>query len=722
MPRLPASKFLIFSKISSKLPATIIFAAVISALSAGFLGYQQTAVSLTNAVDERIQIILNNQKQNLDKYLAEIENDLHQKAISTEVANALVEFDQAWNKLGGNQQALLQQAYITDNPNALGEKEKLDFAPNDNAYNKIHKKYHPRMRDFLYARGYYDIFLFNLNGDLIYTVFKELDYATNLASGKYNDTGLGTVFKQGLKLNAGERIFDDFKPYSPSHGAPASFIAEPIFDTSGKRLGVIAYQMPIDNMNNIMKSKGQLGKTGETFIIGADGLMRSDSELHEEFKILQTKITAPIIAKSTNQSVTVSHGEIYNNQNSIMAVTDLNFHDATWTLVATQEMQEIFTPLTQARDYMIMVVLAVLFLVGFIGFLLSRSITKPISRLTKIMSLIANGELKTEINGIERKDEIGDMAQAVSIFKDNAIANVKLEQQQVVDREDSAKQSKAEQQNFATSFKDNIMGFIDGVSSSCHDMSENTAGLIEDAVQTSSQSKTAQSASERASANVQTVASASEELSSSIEEISRQVEQNRDIVSEAMKGAEITTQKVSGLSKAANNIGEVINLIQTIAEQTNLLALNATIEAARAGDAGKGFAVVATEVKALASQTAKATEEISLHINSIQDSTGETVEAINEITDTMNKANEITNLIATAIEQQGIATTLISQNIQEASAETQLVSENMVVVSQRTEKANESAQKMNGSTQNMSSQTQNLQNQVDEFINKILVG
>lgn len=709
-----------FSKITFKLPATIFLASIVAALSAGYLGYSEIKTNLNMAIAERTEIILNNQKYRLSNYLNEIKNDLHQKVISSEIGHAAAMFEQAWIQLKSDQEAKLQQEYIIDNTFETGEKEKLDFAPQETHYNRVHKKYHPRLRNFLYSRGYYDIFIINLNGDIVYSVFKELDFATNLNHGEYKDSGLGKVYRDALKLEKGQQSFDDFKPYAPSFGAPASFIAEPVFTAFGKLMGVMAFQMPIDKMNDIMKARGQLGTTGETLIVGQDGLLRSDSELNKDFKILQTQITAPILQRSQEASITFSADEVYHGHKSIMAVTNLNFQDVVWRLIAVQSYDEVFIPLINARNKMILSVLAVLSIIVIIGYFVCRTITSPLSKLTKIMSLIANGKLETKINGAERSDEIGDMAHAVLVFKDNALANVALEKQQIIDREDMTKQSEQQQQTFAKEFKDSIMGLIENVGESCQNMSHNTQGLIVDSMQSIEQANTAKTASERASMNVQNVAAASEQLSSSIEEIGRQVNQSRGIVSEAMNGAIATNKKVGELSKAANGIGEVISLIQSIAEQTNLLALNATIEAARAGDAGKGFAVVATEVKALASQTAKATEEISSHISSIQQSTSQTVTSIGDITDTMNKVNDITAVIATAVEEQGSATILISENIQEASNETNLVSENMLVVTNRADKANQSANEMSSATEIMNVQTQELQGQVDEFINKIL--
>ncbi|NRA89126.1 MAG: CHASE3 domain-containing protein, partial [Rhizobiales bacterium] len=301
--------------------------------------------------------------------------------------------------------------------------------------------------------------------------------------------------------------------------------------------------------------------------------------------------------------------------------------------------------------------LAAAIIIGLlIAFIIGNSIANPIIAMTKAMKRLADGDSQTEVPSVGRSDEIGSMAQAVLIFKENAINNQKLEAEKEAQEAETLKKIKHDRENFVGEFRESISGFIENVANSCTDMGGSAKQLKLNAEQSSEQSSDALTASERATLNVQTVAAAAEELTTSISEIGRQVHQSRDIIDTAVQSASLTNKRVNDLSIAATDIGEVISLIQNIAEQTNLLALNATIEAARAGDSGKGFAVVASEVKELANQTAKATEEISAHISSIQSTTRETVTSMQEIFETMDKVNELTTIIASAVEEQSSAT------------------------------------------------------------------
>jgi methyl-accepting chemotaxis protein len=293
-----------------------------------------------------------------------------------------------------------------------------------------------------------------------------------------------------------------------------------------------------------------------------------------------------------------------------------------------------------------------------------RSISRPLAELGSCMQALAAGELEGEIPGIDRSDEVGKMAATVEIFKENAIRIRQLEQVEGERRQQAAADRRATMENLADDFERSVNGVVRTVAAAAADMQATAQLMTATANDASTRASSVSSASENASSNVGTVASAAEELSSSVAEIARQVARSGEIAGRAVKDAERTNATVQVLSTGAEKIGEVVKLIHSIAEQTNLLALNATIEAARAGDSGRGFAVVAAEVKALADQTAKATEQISGQVTGMQQSTENAVMAINGITETIAQMNEISVAISAAIEQQGAATREIARNIQ----------------------------------------------------------
>jgi methyl-accepting chemotaxis protein len=275
------------------------------------------------------------------------------------------------------------------------------------------------------------------------------------------------------------------------------------------------------------------------------------------------------------------------------------------------------------------------------------------------------------------------------------------------------------QERLAENFEQQVMGVVEAVSSAATEMERSAQSLTSSSEQTAQQAQSVSAAAEQASANVQTVSSASEELSSSIQEISRQVGESSRISSEASQQAAETNRQVEGLKAAADKIGEVVQLISDIAEQTNLLALNATIEAARAGDAGKGFAVVANEVKSLANQTAKATQEIRGQVAQIQAETGSAVEAIRGISETIDRVNEIAQAVASAVEEQGAATQEIARNVQEASQGTQEVTENIAGVSQAAQEAGSGSSQVLSAASELASQANTLRSEVDSFLGEV---
>jgi methyl-accepting chemotaxis protein len=356
---------------------------------------------------------------------------------------------------------------------------------------------------------------------------------------------------------------------------------------------------------------------------------------------------------------------------------------------------------------------------GAIAWLIGRSISRPLGLLGARMRALADGKLEGDIPGLERGDEVGAMAATVQIFKDNAVRIRGLEQVEAQAQERAAAERRAAMESIASDFERSVNGIVRSVSTAAAGMQTTAQSMTATASDASARAATVGAASESASNNVGTVAAAAEELSSSVAEISRQVTRSSEIASKAVGDAERTNATVGALSTGAEKIGEVVKLIHSIAAQTNLLALNATIEAARAGDSGRGFAVVASEVKALANQTAKATEEISAQVAAMQASTSDAVQSIGGITETIAQMSEITVSISTAIEQQGDATREIARNIQSVAAGSSEISTHIGGVTTAAAATGTAATDVLKNARELDNQSGMLRSAVDVFMTKL---
>lgn len=350
-----------------------------------------------------------------------------------------------------------------------------------------------------------------------------------------------------------------------------------------------------------------------------------------------------------------------------------------------------------------------------LAWLIGRGLSRPVVGLTGVMGRLANGDHGVDIPGTERGDELGRMAQAVLVFKENMIRAKELAEQEAASQAQREARARTIEQLTAAFDREASLA-MNTVASAATEMQATASSMTAAAEETSAQATAVAAASEQASASVQTVASAAEELSASIGEISRQVSHSAEIASTAVAEVERTNVQVQGLTEAAQRIGDVVQLITDIAGQTNLLALNATIEAARAGDAGKGFAVVASEVKSLANATARATEQITGQIAAVQQATREAVTAIQSIGSTIGQISEISTLIAAAVEQQGAATQEIAHNVVQASAGTSEVSSNIAGVSQAAASTGAAAEQVLGVASELSEQAELLRSKVEAFL------
>ena len=352
------------------------------------------------------------------------------------------------------------------------------------------------------------------------------------------------------------------------------------------------------------------------------------------------------------------------------------------------------------------------------AFGIGRSIAPPIAKMTAAMRSLAEGDRAIHVPGVGRGDEIGAMASAVQVFKENMIETERLREEQEAEQQRQVERA----QRIETSvrnFEHIVAEVADTVTSAATELEATAQSMSATSEETSRQATTVAATSEQASQNVQVVATATEELSASIREISQQVNGSSVMISDAVTQANRTNERVQALSLAAEKIGDVVKLISDIASQTNLLALNATIEAARAGDAGKGFAVVASEVKSLANQTAKATEEIGAQIKAMQEATQGSVLAIRSITETIGRVSETSTVIASAVEEQGSATQEIARNVQQAAAGTTEVSANISGVNDAAQETGAAATQVLSSAGELSRNAERLKRQVEDFLHEV---
>jgi len=351
-----------------------------------------------------------------------------------------------------------------------------------------------------------------------------------------------------------------------------------------------------------------------------------------------------------------------------------------------------------------------------ISLLLGTFLSKPIIAMTGAMKQLADGNLETEVPAQGRKDEIGDMSGAVQVFKENAVRNRELEADQEKQKEIAEEEKRKTMNALADDFDSSVGGIVETVSSASAELNATAQSMASISEETSNQANSVAAASEQASANVQTVASATEEMSASISEINTQVAQASQVSKQAVENVEKTTRQMDELAQTADKVGEVVSMISDIAEQTNLLALNATIESARAGEAGKGFAVVASEVKALANETAKATEEIAEHIQKIQAATKGAVVSIDDIGTVVKQLEETSTTIAAAMEEQGATTQEISRNVTEAATGTQEVTSSIAGVTQASQEAGAASGQVTSASGELSQQADLMKSEVEKFL------
>jgi methyl-accepting chemotaxis protein len=708
-------------KIAIKLPALVVGSVIVSVAAVATVAYLDGAYELRKAARQELRAVAADRAMALDIYLDQIAQDARTLARNPFVTEALGNFNATYAFAAAEDQAdRVKAAYTTDNPFPADARDRLERAEDGSRYSEAHAAAHPWFCKLLEERGYYDVFLVGAQGDVVYSTFKESDFATNLLNGPYRDSGLARAARNALSGDLVNGVsFIDYSLYAASGGKPASFIAAPI-EQDGKVAGVLVFQMPVARINAILTSKTGLGETGEIYLVGRDKLMRSGSRFAEDGQetILERRVDTPSVTAALAGESGQRVGDDYRGVEVLSVFQPFEFAGTPYALIAEMDTSEIFAPVAALRNVMALVGIAAVLALGALGWWFSTSITCPLARLNRAMDDVSKGNLDAAIPLTVRRDEIGAMAQSLDVFKTNALERREMMAQQ--ESEAARKTAEAERVQQATvRFQDEVGQILDVLASSSTELEATAGTLSATATETSQQTDSVAAASEQASANTQTVAASTEELAASIHEVSGQIEKTAGIADRADEQARAAMAKVQEVRAGADAVTRVVQLISDIAEQTNLLALNATIEAARAGEAGKGFAVVAGEVKNLANQTARATQEVTAEIDRMRGSVREAVPSMEAVTRIVGEVNEIAGVVASTATEQAAATEEITRNVQQAAQGAQEVAGNVQGLREGAQSSLAGAEQVLSSAGSLARQADELRSAVDAYVRDV---
>jgi methyl-accepting chemotaxis protein len=623
-----------------KLPLIIGMLGTLVALVLTVTAFIDARSIMIDEIENKFELTLASRTIEVERELKAIEEDLLAQAISPNTVSALNSFSLAWRTIGEGQTATLQRDYVQTNPHPAGQRDALISTGAGGQYDMVHTKYHPYFRRLMQARGYYDIFLIDAKGNVVYSTFKEADFATNLDSGRWRDTDLANAYRDAMKAQPGETMFYDFTEYAPSGGA-ASFIATPILRGT-ETAGVLVFQMPLEHLNEIANNSYGLGETGEVMIVGEDFRRRTKSRFEGRGGVLAPVKQEQYLTDAFRDSKPqfLEHISPEGHADHIMAA-GVHFKGVHWAIVVEQGDDELMAPVTDLRNLLAMQVSGLIAVVALIGWLIGRGVSKPFTAVGMALNNVASGDLTTRIPGTHRKEDAGDLArnleqlrEKLSLAEDERRANEhrSMEQKVVVETLTQSITELAQgnltakiTREFAADYEDlraayngavgrlndtisSLLGAAQEIDSNAREVENASNDLSQKAIEQAASLEETAAAITQLSASVKTTADSASDADQVMNRAKSDAESSGEVVGRAMTA-------MDKISTSSQKITQVTSVIEDLAFQTNLLALNAGVEAARAGEAGRGFAVVASEVRALAQRSSDAAKEINTLIH-----------------------------------------------------------------------------------------------------------
>lgn len=663
-------------RMSAKLPMAFVALSLVVALVISWMGYRDFKASLVTLKKDLLETLAVERANAIESWFVNIDEQLVNYAVSPSTISAMQGFSSTFGLLMDDPVSDLQTAYIDENPNPIGQKDLYDRAPEAVPYNFQHEQFHPVFRAINDQLRLYDLFVLDLDGNLVYSVYKERDYATNMETGPYRDSGLADAFRMARDGAAGESYFADFRPYAPSADAPASFLSTPIVNPQGQTIGVMAFQIPANEMSTVINRAQGLGQTGDITMIGPDLLARTKSRFDSRHSILDPLTPNDAVLSVLGEASATYVDDISLNGNLGLGVARrVNAFGNSWIIVGEMDLSEVYSDATSQRNKTLIFTMIAMVVVALCGWLVSRTFSNPLEMVAKAMQRVSERDYDVHLPDLNRRDEIGELSRAVAMtadrlraFDDKLAAEKEeaMAQKFAIDELAAGLQRLAEQdfsRPLSIAFAEEYEPLRANYNDIVERLGETISGLKAFSSTLDTQTDQIGRDSNELSQRTENQASTLEETAAAIDQITESITQNSEDlrnaenliletdehVKQGRAVVENTTKAMDEIEKSSEEISSIIRVVDDIAFQTNLLALNAGVEAARAGDAGRGFAVVAAEVRQLAMRSTDAVSQIKSQIDTSTANVGSGVALVRETESVLMEIVQRMEGISTAI-------------------------------------------------------------------------